>query len=212
MSQPDEFEKPSPDSTTPETPYEKILRQALHKRTGRDFKRNIESAVVLKQDKEDHEEVASRIFENVLNRQIEQFQTTNGNNPADSELFGPSHEQDSASADEPSSELSMNYGEMLDQILWPGAIEGQDDEAGASAATAEAPADVEVLPAEPAQGSYQAILARTLAARTAPTPGRQGALRVEAAESRDHLAPAQPDPSATYPDHFSATLDELLGL
>lgn len=195
--------------------YENILRNTLLKRTGRNFKRNLDAAILPTQEKENHEDVAERIFDNILKRKSERNQTS---------------EQDRAHAGN-----SETYGELLDDILWPGADEDQDlhqtlvenpdlnrrlsqaagDQYGDDYGNdyGDDDADTIVSPA-PANPSYQSILNKTLQANTKPGSqpvarrGGRGALRVEAAEPTLPTR-AVPEPIS---HHYSAALDEILGL
>lgn len=107
----------------PEKKYEDILRQTLMKRTGKTFRRNLDQApdpTQAQRPPESHEDLANRIFDNILQKQRamrENPQVKNEPVEADS-----SHTP--VAPAQPEASVNQTYSDILDDILWP---EGEND-------------------------------------------------------------------------------------
>lgn len=204
-------ENQSPDNPASDERYENILRHTLLKRTGRSFKRNVDQAIVPKQEKEKHEDVANRIFDNIIKRKQDRTES--------------SQVESSQSEPERPSDIGKTYGEILDDLLWTdnGAEDlSQQTIAESNPLPLERPSErrrpAPTPDSEPDPESlnpYQSILRKTLETRSQSFARRKGALRVDATDS-DHNMPAPPglDEIGDQPlsHHYSAALDEILGL
>lgn len=180
-------------SNAPDSKYENILKNTLLKRTGRNFKRNVEAAFVPQQDKEAHEDVANRIFDNIIKRKEERLS-------AQADAIPEPEPEDPAKA----------YADILDDILFAG--NSQQDYSQQTYAESNPLAipkiqPIEVEPeAEPAP--YQSILHRTLNQRKQGI-SRNGKARIESVG--ETLPPLPELPAAPLSHHYSDALDEILG-
>ncbi len=220
-------EHQSPDNPAKDERYENILRNTLLKRTGRSFKRNVDQAIVPQQEKEKHEDVANRIFDNIIKRKqdrSEAVQSAQASKTPESEAKRPS-------------EISKTYGEILDDLLWTEGGEELNQQTIAENNPLERPREKPLekpferrrpmpeLDDEPEVANpYQSILRKTLETRSQSFARRRNSgLRVEATDSDHSLSdsPALPGlPSGPSLDeidapplshHYSAALDEILG-
>lgn len=138
------------DNNPPEKKYEDILRQTLLKRTGKSFRRNLDQAPDPTQNQappESHEDLANRIFDNILQKQRAMRDNPQVNNtpvtesskahdaqsgaqPQDTpsaeqrrqEPYPSSHAQDPMSQPLPPkgvTSINQRYSDILDDILWP---------------------------------------------------------------------------------------------
>jgi hypothetical protein len=100
--------------------YDKILRETLLKRTGRNFERDLDHAPIPQAPKRmDKEEAANLIFDNILKKREQRIAQPTP--PPEPELnpLPPQTGPLSLSEDRPSS-ISGTYEEILDSILWGG--------------------------------------------------------------------------------------------
>ncbi|MGV3524501.1 MAG: hypothetical protein ACO1RX_09760 [Candidatus Sericytochromatia bacterium] len=168
------------DAQAPSSRYENILRNTLMQRTGKNFQRNLDAAPVPQQEKEDHDQVANRIFDNILKRR--QLPLESSAAPAPAELQAP--------------DMNKAYSDVLDDLLWPSEPLGVGGDAIPPQQTL-----AENNPLAPAN-PYQDILRRTLSQRSDSFKRARGNLRVEASEPADS--------TASLADPYSAALDEVL--
>ncbi len=106
--------------------YEDILRNTLMKRTGKAFQRNMGQAPdpTQQQPTESHEDLANRIFDNILQKQ-KQMRDTPKVQATPAEPTPPPSSTERTERVEPS--LSETYGNILDDILWPDGDSGPQD-------------------------------------------------------------------------------------
>lgn len=115
----------NPENNSADARLGNILRDTLLKRTGRDFKRNLDTAFVPIQEKESHEDVAERIFDNIIRRKIEKHQPQE--EPAAAAQPEQSAQNQSTQTESepldailwPGNEAALNHQQQLDAILWP---------------------------------------------------------------------------------------------
>jgi hypothetical protein len=128
------------DNQPPEKKYEDILRQTLLKRTGKSFRRNLEQAPDPTQNQappESHEDLANRIFDNILQKQRAMRDNPQINNTPVTQSSKNADLQRSQSQQKPTPEsrlqdlksqplppkgvtsINQRYSDILDDILWP---------------------------------------------------------------------------------------------
>lgn len=156
------------DSEDPQSGYDKVLRDTLLQRTGRNFQREVGHAPLPQAPKRmDKEEAANLILDNILKKR-EQRMAQPAPPPEEPTPLPASVHGDAAltiSENRPSN-ISGTYGEILDSILW-----GEENEAPPEPAWPDLRSTV-AENAEPAPPSpnYQQILEKTLVSRTAKAP------------------------------------------
>lgn len=115
------------DNHPSEKKYEDILRQTLMKRTGKTFRRNLDQApdpTLTQPPSESHEDLANRIFDNILQKQRAMRDNPQvKNEPVES--IPPQSREDQKPAS-----INQTYSDILDDILWPD--EGDETQASPS--------------------------------------------------------------------------------
>ncbi|MBT9544417.1 MAG: hypothetical protein IV090_03430 [Candidatus Sericytochromatia bacterium] len=159
------------DSEDSQSGYDKVLRDTLLQRTGRNFQRELDHAPLPTAPKRmNKEEAANLIFDNILKKR-EQRMVQSEQPPVsepDSTPLPASVHGDAAltiSENRPTS-ISGTYGEILDSILW-GEEENAPPEPTWSDLRSTVAENAESAPPSP---NYQNILEKTLVNRTAKPP------------------------------------------
>lgn len=156
------------DSEDSQSGYDKVLRDTLLQRTGRDFQREVDHAPLPQAPKRmNKEEAANLIFDNILKKReqrIVQPEQPPASEPDHSPLPASVHGDVALTISEnrPTS-ISGTYGEILDSILW-GEEEAAPPEPTWPDLRSTVAENAEVAPPSP---NYQNILEKTLVNRTA---------------------------------------------
>jgi len=184
------------DSEDSQSGYDKVLRDTLLQRTGRNFQREVDHAPLPQAPKRmNKEEAANLIFDNILKKREQRI--VQPEQPPVSEIentpLPPSVHGDAAltiSENRPTS-ISGTYGEILDSILWGEEEESPPPEPAWPDLRSTVAENAEPAPPSP---NYQNILEKTLVNRTAKPP----------------VAPPKKQSISSISQTFSSALDAVL--